>query len=737
MAAPNFYTLRIDNMPVLYDSTNRTFTLNTDNSTYQMQADKFGYLLHLYYGARTSGLADWGYILADRGFSGSPYGAERTYSLDYLPQEYPTQGTGDFRTPMLIVRDSSGTYGADLRYSGYGIRTGKYALSGLPAVYAAEDEDAETLIITLKNGRLGLDVNLLYGVLPHKDIITRSAIIRNEGQESITVLKLGSSCLDFTHGRFDLITFHGRHAMERQFDRQPLHHGSHIVGSRRGMSSHQYNPFVILADHDATETAGRCWAMQYVYSGGFEAEAELSQYGQTRMIMGLSQEKFAYELAQGEEITAPEVIMTFSNSGLERISHNLHDCIRENVCRGKFRDATRPVVLNSWEGFMMDFDGKKIMEMAESAASLGVEMFVLDDGWFMNRNDDNRALGDWTADEAKLGCSLGELVQKVNALGLKFGLWVEPEMISEDSNLYREHPEWAMIIPGEKPVLGRHQLVLDLSRREVREYIYNSISSILEQGNIEYLKWDYNRSINEVYSYTTPNSKVIYDYMTGLYEVLELLNKNYPDVLIEGCAGGGGRFDAGMLYYTPQIWCSDNTDAIDRLYIHYGTSFGYPSCTIGAHVSICPNQQTGRITPIKTRYVSAMSGAFGYELNPSLLTEDKKQAIKAQIAQYKQDRGIISGGKYYRLNNPHEDNFCAWEYVSRDGVDVLVNAVIILNHGNMPPVYVTPRGLTAGASYMDTETGKIYPADALMCEGLPLTMPKGDYESYTLRFRRL
>ncbi len=726
-------------MPVLYDKDKRIFTLNTKNSTYQMQADSFGYLLHLYYGRKTEGFIDWGYTLADRGFSGSPYdaGRDRTYSLDYLPQEFPAQGTGDFRSPLLVARDSSGTYGADLRYSGCEIQEGKYSLKGLPAVYANEGKEAETLIITLKNARLGLSVKLMYGVLPEKDIITRSVTVRNDGTGTITLEKLGSSCLDFTHGRFDLITFHGRHAMERQFDRQELHHGSHVIGSRRGMSSHQYNPFVILADHDATETSGRCWAMQFVYSGGFEAEAELAQYGQTRVNMGMSQEKFSFPLEPGEEITAPEVIMTFSSQGLERISHNLHACIRENICRGKFKNAPRPVVLNSWEAFMMDFDGKKILDTARLAKSLGVEMFVLDDGWFMNRNDDYRALGDWTADTSKLGCSLGGLVRDINAMGLKFGLWVEPEMISEDSNLYREHSDWAMMIPGEKPVLGRSQLVLDMSRREVIEYVYSSVSSILDSGNIEYLKWDYNRSISEVYSQGTYGGKVLYEYMLGLYEVLERLSTNYPDVLIEGCAGGGGRFDAGMLYYTPQIWCSDNTDAVDRLYIHYGTSFGYPASTIGAHVSICPNQQTGRITPLKTRYASAVSGAFGYELNPFLMSDEKIREISEQIAYYRRDRELISCGKYYRLNNPNDGNYCAWEYVSEDGANVLINAVVILNHGNMPPVYVTPRGLTPGTLYRDDETGKIYPADALMDSGLPLEAPKGDYESCIFRLRRL
>ncbi len=726
-------------MSIEYDNNTRIFTLHTNNSTYQMQADSFGYLLHLYYGRRANGFANWELTYADRGFSASPYdaGNDRTYSLDVLPQEFPSQGTGDYRNTMLEVRDSEGVYGCDLRYDGYEIRDGKYSLNGLPAVYANHNEEAQTLIITLKNERLNLSVKLLYGVLPDKDIITRSVIIKNEGTKKITVMKLCSACLDFTHGSFDLITFHGHHMMERQFDRQEVHHGSSLIGSRRGMSSHQYNPFLILADHDTTEKSGRCWGMQFVYSGGFEAGAELDQFNQTRVFMGLSQEKFAYELEADEEIIGPEVIMTFSNEGFGKLSQNYHECIRENIRRGKFRDAERPIVLNTWEALYFDFNGKKIMEVAREAKELGIDMLVIDDGWFMNRNDDCRALGDWTVDESKLGCSLGELANMINELGLKAGLWVEPEMISEDSRLYREHPDWAMIIPNEKPTLGRNQLVLDLSRNDVREYIFNVISSILEQANIEYLKWDYNRSINEAFSHETDNGKTMYDYMLGLYEILERINSCYPNVLIEGCAGGGGRFDAGMLYYTPRIWCSDNTDAIDRLKIHYGTSFGYPASVLSAHVSVCPNHQTGRITPLKTRYIAAMSGAFGYELNPSFLSADEKQEVISQIEQYKQNSKIINEGLYYRLSAPDCETFCAWEYISRDGSKILLNVITLLNHGNMSQIYVTPKGLTPGAFYRDIESEKIYAADILMDSGFPLKMPTRDFEGYIFRFERI
>ncbi|MBQ7544466.1 MAG: alpha-galactosidase [Synergistaceae bacterium] len=726
-------------MAITYDKSSGIFTLSTDNTTYQMQADSYGYLLHLYYGRKTAGFADWELTFIDRGFSGCPYdaGHNRGYSLDALPQEFPAQGTGDYRTPLLILRDSQGTYGADLHYVGYEVQEGKYSLPGLPAVYANDGEEAQTLIITLKNDRLKLEVKLLYGVLPEKDIITRSVILRNNGTEKITVLRLGTACLDFTHGKFDVITFHGRHTLERQFDRQSMTHGTFVVSSRRGMSSHQYSPFMILADHDTAETHGRCWGMQFVYSGGFEATAEFEQFNQTRITMGLAQEKFAYDLKGGDELCGPEVIMSFSGEGLEKLSHNYHRIIRENVCRGKYKTAPRPIVLNTWEALYMNFDGKKILEVAECAKRLGVDMLVLDDGWFMNRNDDNRALGDWKADEAKLGCTLGELVKSVNDLGLKFGLWVEPEMISEDSELFRKHPDWAMVIPHEKPVLGRNQLLLDMSRRDVREYIYSCLSDILSSSNTEYLKWDFNRSIASVYSHTADNQgKVLYDYVIGLYEVLERISANFPDVMIEGCAGGGGRFDAGMMYYTPQIWCSDNTDALDRMTIHYGTSFGYPASVLAAHVSTCPNHQTGRITPMNTRYTVSSYGAFGYELNPLKLTDEERQDIAAQIAQYRQDRDIIVNGLYYRLSTPY-DAFTAWEFVSPDGSSALINAVIPLNHGNMPEIYITPRGLTPNAFYRDVATGKVYPSDALMDSGYPLPLPKGDYEASTMRLVKL
>ncbi len=728
-------------MSVLFDPDSQCFTIHTENSTYQFQVDRFGYLLHLYYGRRSEGCMDWLPTYADRGFSGNPgpAGNERTYSLDALPQEFPFLGSGDSRSTLLVIRDAQGAYGCDLRYTGHEVQPGKYALPGLPAVCSTEAEDgAETLKVFLSDPRLGLRVTLLYGVLPKLDIITRSVLVENTGASQFRVEKLQSACLDFLHGEFDLISFSGRHAMERSVDRSALTHGSFQVGSRRGYSSHQYNPFVILCDRETTETAGRCCARQVVCSGGFSAEAELDQYRQSRLQMGLSAEQFSYPLCSGQQLCGPEVILSFSGAGLERLSHQLHRCIRRHVCRGEYRDRVRPVLLNSWEASYFDFSRDSLLALADEAKALGMEMLVLDDGWFGNRFDDNRALGDWTANEEKLGGSLGDLIRAVNARGLKFGIWMEPEMISEESSLYREHPDWAMVIPGKEPPRSRNQLVLDLSREEVCDWLYATICGVLDQGNIEYLKWDVNRSISDVYSFTAPDQGcVLYDYMLGLYGLLEKLCQRYPGLLIEGCSGGGGRFDAGMLYYCPQIWCSDNTDAVDRLQIQYGTSFGYPVSAVGSHVSACPNHQTGRTVSLKTRADVAMSGTFGYELDPAKLTESERAEVREQIAAFHADAELIQNGLYYRLSDPRTAPCAAWEIVSEDGRTARITVVLLEKQGNSPPVYVVPRGLTAGARYCLRENGRVYPADALCEAGLPLPLGMNERNSLVLHLDRL
>lgn len=727
-------------MAIIFDENNRLITLNTKNSTYQMKIDEYGFLLHLYYGKRTNGNMDYILVNLDRGFSGNPYdaGDNRKYSLDALLQEFPCRGAGDFRSPVFEVRYEDGSFGCDLRYESHIIKDGKYGLSGLPAVYENSDMDkAQTLEITLSDKVSGIKVILYYGIIESLDIITRAANVINENKNNIYIEKLQSACLDFVSGNFDLITFYGRHAMERNIQRQSVGHGSYRIGSRRGTSSHQYNPLMILADSDANEDYGNCYAMSFVYSGGFLGEAEKDQYGQTRMQLGLMEEQFSYCLKSGESIIAPEVIMSYSDRGLAVLSQNLHKCIRENVCRGKYKNEVRPVLVNSWEASYFDIDKNSIVNLAKNAAELGVEMLVMDDGWFGKRDDDNSGLGDWFTNENKIGCSLKELVESVNNCGIKFGIWVEPEMVNEDSDLYRKHPDWAFAVPGKKPVRSRNQLVLDFSRKEVVDYIYDSITKVIESGNIEYIKWDMNRSIANVYSSEDKyQGNVYYDYVLGLYDFLERLNKNYPDILIEGCSGGGGRFDAGMLYYTPQIWCSDNTDAIDRTKIQYGTSFVYPVSAVGAHVSAVPNHQTGRSVSIDTRGVVAMSGSFGYELDLGKVSEAEKNTIKEQIKTFKKEAELIHNGLYYRLSDPYKDPVAAWEFVSKDGDDVLVNVVCLKMHGNMQPLYVRFKGLNENVTYKDVKTGKIYPAEALMNIGMPFMPELGEYQSWQVELKR-
>ena len=726
-------------MGIIYCEKDRTFTLQTKNTTYQMQVDRYGFLLHLYYGKKTDGCMDYLLTYYDRGFSGNPYdaGEDRTYSMDTLPQEFPCYGNGDFRSTAFAVENADGSMSCDLRYKSHKIFDGKYNLEGLPAVYASEEE-AQTLEILMEDPVTGVKVVLLYGVLPAQDIITRSVSVKNESSGKIYLNKIESASLDFLYGDYELLTFYGRHAMERNVQRVPVVHGTQKIGSVRGTSSHQYNPMMILAEKETTEDKGNCYAMSFVYSGCFQGEVLKDQLNQTRMMLGLQEEAFRYPLETGEMFQAPEVILSYSSEGMNRLSQNLHHCIRQHICRGKYKEEIRPILINSWEAAYFDFTGDTIYELAKAAKEVNIDMLVMDDGWFGKRDDDNSGLGDWFVNEKKLGGTLGNLIKKINDLGVKFGIWIEPEMVSEDSDLYRKHPDWALTVPGRNPVRSRNQLVLDFSRKEVVDEIYDQICKVLDQGNIEYVKWDMNRSLMDVYSSVTRDQgRVLHDYVLGLYDFLERLVQRYPNLLIEGCSGGGGRFDAGMMYYTPQIWCSDNTDAIDRLRIQYGTSFGYPVSVVGSHVSAVPNHQTGRKTPLHTRGVVAMSGTFGYELNLMKLSEEEKQEIREQIAEYKSYASIIQNGLYYRLSNPTTEEICAWEFVHTDEKEqskVLLNIVMQVIHGNMTVNYVKLQGLEETAIYREEKSGKRYTGAALMYGGMPLPIEPGEYQAYQYCF---
>lgn len=722
-------------MAIRYWKEKQIFSIDTKNTTYQMKVDSYGFLLHLYYGAKVNGAMDYLLTYADRGFSGNPAeaGADRTYSLDVLPQEYPTWGTGDYRNAALLIQNADHSESCKLQYAGHTIKKGKYNLSGLPAVYAEENE-AETLEIYMEDCVSNLKVTLLYGVVEQLDIITRSVIIENHGSEDIIIEKVGSACLELLPGQYDLLSFCGRHTMERTVQRKRIGYGSSVFESRRGTSSHQYNPAFILADVNATEDRGNCYGIAFVYSGGFRFETEKDPYDQVRTVMSIQPEQFAYPLNPGERFVVPETIFSFSQNGFGALSHNYHNCINHHVIRRSFQKKMRPVLINSWEAAYFDFTGETMLELAKNAADVGIDLVVMDDGWFGKRDDDNSGLGDWEVNEEKLGCSLGTLIEKINELGVDFGIWIEPEMISEDSTLYRNHPDWVLQIPGRSPVRSRNQLVLDFSRKDVRDYIFASICKVLDQGNITYVKWDMNRSISDVYSHVNVRGTVLHDYVVGVYDFLEQMIQRYPELLIEGCSGGGGRFDIGMLYYTPQIWCSDNTDAIDRTKIQYGTSFFYPASAVGSHVSAVPNHQTGRITSLKTRAVVAMAGTFGYELNLQMLSAEEKEEIKEQVAVFKKQNELIQQGTYYRLTNPMEDAMAAWLFVSENKKHALFNVVVLDKQVNAGVAFIKLKGLLEGSTYISSEDNREYAADGLMEAGFPIPSTLGEYEAYQVEF---
>ncbi|MCM1529919.1 MAG: alpha-galactosidase [Alistipes sp.] len=714
------------------------FYLETKNTMYQIKAGKYGILHHIWYGEKTG--CDMSYLLnyPDVGFSGNIYeaGNNRSFSLDTLPQEYSCEGVGDFRISAASVIHSNGSNALDLRYQKYSVSEGKYAIPGLPAVYADMNE-AETLEIVMKDNASDITVTLRYGVLESLDIITQCAVFCNNGTSSVTLTKAASVCLDIPYGNWEWMHLQGRYAMERLPERAALIHGIQESSSGRGTSSHQQNPSVMLCQPDCTETSGSCIGAVLMYSGGFQTKIELDQLNQIRLVMGIDQNMLRWELKPDETFHTPEAVLSYSCTGMETLSHNFHRVIREHVCRGKYQLSERPVLINNWEATYFDFDEKKILDIARRASELGVDMMVLDDGWFGKRNDDCSGLGDWFVNERKLRGGLGSLAEKIKALGMKFGIWLEPEMVSEDSDLYREHPDWAIQIPGRKPMRGRYQLVLDITKPEVREYLCRTISGILKSADISYVKWDMNRSISDWYTSglsADAQGEMPHRYVLGLYEILERLTTDFPDVLFEGCSGGGGRFDAGMLYYCPQIWCSDDTDAYERVKIQYGTSFFYPTSAVGSHISAVPNHQTGRITSIETRAITAMAGSFGYELDLSTLPDAEKAKIPEQIAQFRKYVPLIHNGTYYRLSDPLKDKYAVWEFVSPDRSEAIVQGMIFRAEPNTLQYAVKLRGLSPKKSYYLDESGQAYTGAALMKGGILLPRIWGDHAPVALHF---
>ena len=727
-------------MAIIYNESAKTITLQTKNTTYQMKIGNLDYLLHLYYGSSVPDI-DMSYQIKqyDRGFSGNPYESRnaRTFSLDAQPQEFSTQQQGDFRTTSIEVVNSDGSYSYHGKTAGYKITSGKYQLDTLPCVFARDTDTVSSLEVTLCDGASDVQVVLLYSVFEEADIITRAVKVVNRGTGSIQLKKIMSVCLDFLNGSgFDLVSLPGRYGQERQVERQPMTHHIHNIGSVRGSSSHQHNPFVILCDREATEDHGRCYGFSLMYSGNFLTEVELDQYDQLRLVMGIGPKQFVYQLAPGETFEGPEVVMAFSEHGLTGLSHLYHDFYRTNLCRSKFvSEVERPVLINSWEAAFMDFDDVKLVKIAKAAKNMGVDLLVMDDGWFGKRDDDNSGLGDWYVNKDKIRCGLHKLVEQINALDMKFGIWFEPEMVSEDSDLYRAHPEWAMQIPGRHAVRSRNQIALDMSRREVQDYVIEKVNGILDDANIYYVKWDINRSLADIWSNALPAEKqgeVYHRYVLGLYRVMDEIILTHPDILFEGCSGGGGRYDPAMLHYYPQYWVSDNNHPIDRLKLHYGTSFVYPTCTMGAHIS-----DSGKFVPLETKAVVAMCGTFGYELDATHLSKEEQEICKEQSDRFRKYQHITFKGDFYRLTDPFKvGNMTAWQHVTKDKAESLLSVVVTNLTCNGPQEYIRAKGLDPRAMYSINGSKETYSGAALMSAGLPIDREVPEYSAFQFHLVR-
>lgn len=730
-------------MAIIYNEKNKTFNLQTKNTSYIIGVIEDTVLLHLYYGKKIRAYNQDLYEIAvtrDAGaFCGSDFESNPYLRSEALAVEYPCYGHADLRTPAFHAEYENGSAITKLDYVDYRIFDGKKAIPGLPSTYAENDGEVQTLEITLRDALTGLEVILSYSVFEDFDAIAKSVKIKNLTGQNVRLKSAISSTTYVFDKRFEFVHLAGAWARERHIQRVPLTSGNISVDSKRVSSSHQHSPFMALARPETTENAGEVYGYSLVYSGNFIAQADVGAYDLTRLNMGINPFGFNWLLEDGEEFCTPEVISVYSANGFGEMSRSFHRLYRNRLCRGKWRDIERPVLINNWEATYFDFDEEKILNIAKKAQSLGVELMVLDDGWFGKRDDDTNSLGDWVADRRKLPGGIDALAKKVTELGMKFGLWFEPEMVSEDSDLYRAHPDWCIHVEGRRRTPSRQQLVLDLSRDDVCDYIVDAVSKVLGSAPISYVKWDMNRNITEIGSAKLPaerQQELPHRYMLGLYSVLERLTGMFPDVLFEGCSGGGGRFDAGMLPYFPQYWTSDDTDAIERLYIQHGTSMVMPSCTMGAHVSAVPNHQIGRTTSMKTRGNVAMMGQFGYELDLSTLSDEDIAEVRNQIETYKKIRTTVHRGDMYRLRSPFEGRNTAWEYVAEDKSRVVLMYCTIMGKVQAELTRVRFEGLDADAKYRDTETGTVYDADFLMNRGLFFD-DNHDFESRLMIFERV
>ena len=665
------YGMRRNDMPIIYNEKTREFHLYNQEISYIIKILDNDQPGQLYYGKRLTHREDFSHLFEYAMRDMSPYAFEgnSTFSLENIKQEYPTFGCGDMRFPAYEIERENGSHVVEFVYKEHKIYNGKPKLEGLPATYVESDDEAQTLELVLEDTSINTRIVLLYTIYEAFPVIARSVRFECDSDEKITLLSAMSACVDLPDKDYEMIDLAGVWARERHVRRHKLDYGIQSIYSMRGCSSYQFNPFLALARENADEFQGQVYGFSLVYSGNFLAQTEVDNYDTARVLMGIHPNGFKWTLGKGESFQTPEMVMVYSEAGLNGMSQTFHKLYRTRLARGTWRDKVRPILINSWEAFYFDFDAPKLLGLADAATDLGMELFVLDDGWFGKRDDSTSSLGDWYPNEEKLKGTLKELAEKINAKGLKFGLWIEPEMTNKDSDLYRAHPDWLLAEQGKRICHSRTQYVLDFSKKEVREYIGDMLENLLAEVPVSYIKWDMNRTFSEVFSNGNDREyqgKVCHKYILGVYELYERLTSRFPHVLFESCASGGARFDPGMLYYAPQGWTSDDTDAIERLKIQYGTSMVYPVSCMGSHVSASPNHQTNRVTPIETRADVAYFGTFGYELDLLKLGEEDKAEIRRQIAFMKEKRDLIQKGTFYRLKSPFEGNETAWMIVSED-----------------------------------------------------------------------
>lgn len=725
-------------MAIRYCEETKEFRLDTPTATYAFHIHEGGYLIHDYYGAK-AGEDDLTYASVRGKRNGiypkSPDVSSSYFSPDIWPMEFSCNGTGDYRVSALQIRDAQGHDSTDLRYVSHRIYAGKPNLPGQPAVYASEEE-ADTLEVLAQDPGTGIEITLFYTAFRNADVITRRTALRNPTNQTVTIERIASVCTEFPEDRYQMIHLYGSWAMERTIAREELTHGIKTISSKRGCSGHQHNPFFALVRPETTEDSGEAYGFNLVYSGNFAAETEVDAFSTVRTVMGINPEGFAWTLKPGEVFDAPEAILVYSAEGIGAMSRTYHKLYRYNLCRGPWKTKQRPILINNWEATRFSFDGNKIYAIAKEAAQLGIEMMVMDDGWFGTRDNDREGLGDWFVNETKLNGPLADLVGRIHDLGMKFGIWFEPEMVNPISRLYEAHPEWCLKIDGRAMSLSRNQYVLDLSREDVRRYLLDSISAVMDSCKIDYIKWDFNRPLTEVASALLPperQQEVFHRYVLGLYDLLERLLERYPDLLLEGCASGGGRFDPAMLYYSPQIWASDETDALERLPIQFGTSMCYPASSMGAHVSACPSHHLKRTVPFETRADVALAGTFGYELDITELTEEEKNLVRQECEEYHKYFNVIHNGDLYRLIAPDALLEAAWMFVSPDRSEALVTLVAIHSklHRNR---YLYLRGLDPEKRYRDETTGIVRSGRTLMAAGLHLPEFLQDGESRKFHF---